>query len=229
MPSWNIHIAQVEHLLEAHGAEALGIRDANAFLVGNFIPDVYVGFMVPSATRRIDYKLTHLAKREQIPVPDYETFWDFYIAERRERVTDLTRGAWAHLVADHVYNERVREILGERGLSADDAMRIAKQADFAAFGDTLPLALIPKADGTLLEQCARFAPYSISESDARATVEVAADIVEGNHTGKQETHPEFQLLDASFFQQAFAETERVICAGLERLASGDDTAYRERS
>ena len=43
MPSWNIHTAHAELLLREEGAAALGIRDVDAFLLGNLLPDVYVG------------------------------------------------------------------------------------------------------------------------------------------------------------------------------------------
>ena len=48
MPSWNIHIAHAEGLLEDGGPFAGVVRDRNAFLFGNFVPDIYVGYMVPS-------------------------------------------------------------------------------------------------------------------------------------------------------------------------------------
>ena len=80
MPSWNIHTAHVERLLREEGAESLGVRDANAFLLGNLAPDIYVGYMVPDTTYRIDYKLTHQALREHIPLPSYDEFWNFYVA-----------------------------------------------------------------------------------------------------------------------------------------------------
>ena len=72
MPSWNIHTAHVERLLREQGAEALGVRDWNAFLLGNLAPDIYVGYMVPDTTLRIDYKLTHHSIREHIPLPRYD-------------------------------------------------------------------------------------------------------------------------------------------------------------
>ena len=54
MPSCNIHTAHVERLLREHDARDLGIRDADAFLMGNILPDVYVGYMVQDASWRID-------------------------------------------------------------------------------------------------------------------------------------------------------------------------------
>ena len=43
MPSWNIHIAHAEGLLAKDGPVARVVRDRNAFLFGNLIPDIYVG------------------------------------------------------------------------------------------------------------------------------------------------------------------------------------------
>ena len=79
MPSWNIHTAHVERLLREQGDSALGVRDVDAFYIGNIIPDVYVGYMVPNTTFRVDYKLTHLTYREHIPLPRADEFWRFYI------------------------------------------------------------------------------------------------------------------------------------------------------
>ena len=51
MPSWNIHIAHAEGLLEDGGPFAGVVRDRNAFLFGNFVPDIYVGYVWPSPSR----------------------------------------------------------------------------------------------------------------------------------------------------------------------------------
>jgi len=137
MPSWNIHTAHVERLLREEGAAALGVRDENAFLLGNLAPDVYVGYMVPNPSFRIDYKLTHLALREHIPLPRYDDFWDFYIAGRDD-VSDVVLGAWAHLVADHVYNAHTRAYLASIGVEPGERARIGKQGDVVdkpLFGD----------------------------------------------------------------------------------------------
>ena len=62
MPSWNIHIAHVEATLRSVGdPSALGIGDQNAFLFGNFVPDINVGYMVKNPDRRIEYRVTHFA------------------------------------------------------------------------------------------------------------------------------------------------------------------------
>ncbi|MDM8271691.1 hypothetical protein [Thermophilibacter provencensis] len=213
MPSWNIHTAHVERLLREEGAEALGITDVNAFLFGNVVPDIYVGYMVPNTTFRIDYKLTHLALREHIPLPRHDDFWEFYI-ERQEHVSDMTLGAWAHLAADHVYNAHTRAYLKKIGVEPGERARVGKQADFALFGRTLDISLVPHVDQALLAQCASFGPYSILERDARAAVRSAAEIVEKNRAEHVCGTPTYQLLTAEFFEEAREEANAVIVDGL---------------
>lgn len=213
MPSWNIHTAHVERLLREEGADALGVSDVNAFLFGNFVPDVYVGYMVSDTTLRIDYKLTHHSVREHIPLPRYDEFWDYYIAGQRE-VSDVTLGAWAHLVADHVYNAHTRAYLASIGVEAGERARIGKQGDFALFGRTLGISLVPHVDAALVEQCAQFPPYSILERDLRAAVGVAAAIVERNCAEHIDGTPSYQLLTAEFFETARQEAHEAIARGL---------------
>lgn len=80
MPSWNIHIAQTERLLERTGALASSVRDRNAFLFGCVVPDIFVGYMVPGIADPIPYRITHFAKPEPIPKPREHEFWDTYVA-----------------------------------------------------------------------------------------------------------------------------------------------------
>lgn len=79
MPSWNIHIAQSERLLARGGAVARFIRDRNAFLFGNVVPDIFVGYMVPGIERPIPYRITHCAEPERIPKPREGEFWNAYV------------------------------------------------------------------------------------------------------------------------------------------------------
>ena len=213
MPSWNIHTAHVERLLRDEGAAALGIRDENAFLFGNLVPDVYVGYMVLDTTFRIDYKLTHHAIREHIPLPRYDEFWDFYIANQRT-VSDVTLGAWAHLVADHVYNAHTRAYLASIGLEAGEKARIGKQGDFALFGRTLDISMVPHVNEALLAQCAKFAPYTILPYDVEGAVASAERIVEKNRLEHLDEKPDYQLLTAEFFDVAREEAHATIVAGL---------------
>ena len=213
MPSWNIHTAHVERLLREEGAARLGVRDANAFLLGNLAPDIYVGYMVPDISLRIDYKLTHHTIREHIPLPRYDEFWEFYIAGQ-DKVSDVTLGAWAHLVADHVYNAHTRAYLASIGMEAGERARIGKQGDFALFGRTLDISMVPQVNGALLAQCWAFPPYTILSHDVEGAVESARRIVEKNRAEHLGETPDYQLLTADFFDVAREEAHATIVAGL---------------
>lgn len=213
MPSWNIHIAHVERLLREEGAQALGVQDTNAFLVGNLLPDILVGYMVPHTTQRIDYKMTHFAGREHIPVPRADIFWDLYIEEQGQ-VSDVVLGAWAHLTADHVYNTHTRRFLHSHRIDPGEQARIGKQSDFAQFGHTLNISTHMHADQALLDTCQSFPPYSLAATDVRAAVEVANHIVDTNTELSGPKIPIYQLLTAEFFESAWEDTHVAIRDGL---------------
>ena len=174
---------------------------------------LYVGYMVPNISYRIDYKLTHLTTREHIPLPRHDDFWDFYVA-RQKSVSDMTLGAWSHMVADHVYNAHTRAYLAKIGVEPGERARVGKQADFALFGRTLDISLVPHLDEALLRQCREFGPYTILEHDARGAVDTARSIVEKNRAEHVDGTPEYQLLTAEFFEAARQEAHETIVRGL---------------
>ncbi len=105
MPSWNIHIAQTERLLERGGAVARTVRDANAFLFGSLVPDIMVGYMVPGITDPIPYRQTHFAAPAFIPKPREREFWDTYVAPQFAQLTDADFGC-AHVLPTSIEQER---------------------------------------------------------------------------------------------------------------------------
>ena len=274
MPSWNIHIAQTERLLAEDGAVAELVRDRNAFLFGNVVPDIYVGYMVPGIAHPIPYRVTHFAKPEPIPKPGERAFWDAYVAplaeeasldadtpvpivtivDERQRlnrvhyprkyegnvpyreltpeeeaaagavdvasirrsVLDLVLGAWAHLLADNLWNTRVNEYLDAHGGKPGEEFRIKKQGDFDWFGREQQIVSVPVASERLLRAAAAFPQYPIEERVALETVGVIHEIVRTNGGGFQ--HPPYRLLTEEFFLETFAEvvtaTDRAVA---ERL------------
>ena len=275
MPSWNIHIAQTERLLE-RPAVADAVRDRNAFLFGNVVPDIFVGYMVPGVDEPIPYRVTHVAKPERIPKPREREFWDTYVAplaehiaqmgeggvpivsiddERnvlnrthyparfantgplpdavvrarshsaasaddpaavRRSVLDLTLGAWAHLLADNLWNARVSEFLAAHGGVPSEEFRIKKQGDFDWFGRTLHLSSVPQATDRLIAACAAFPQYAIPARHVYASVGVIHETVRTN--GGVDKHEPYRLLTDEFFSSTFTEvldaTERTLA---ERL------------
>lgn len=257
MPSWNIHIAHTEQLLERGGAVAHTVRDINAFLFGNVVPDIFVGYMVPGIEHLIPYRITHFATPEPIPKPREHEFWDTYIiplathlkalgedvvasdvpvvlpgtltpvtdtpatvsvpgeAAPPEPVVadanvslarsrfDLTLGAWAHLVADNLWNTRVNEYLDARGERPSEGFRIKKQADFDGFGRTLHITSVPRENSALLRAAEAFPQYPIGQRYVHDTITVIHEIVRTN--GGTAEHLPYRLLTDEFFERTFNE------------------------
>ena len=213
MPSWNIHTAHAEKLLREEGPATLGVTDVNAFMFGNYVPDIYVGYLVKPTTKTIEYKDTHLARKAYIPLPRHDIFWRRYI-EGRDNVSDVTLGAWTHLVCDHVYNKHTRAFIKKVHVRPGEQTRVDKQGDFAAFGHTLAISTHVAVDDALLAQCAAFPQYDIPEADVRETVRAACAFVDDNQEHFLPELPKLALLTPEFFADAFAEAHAICVEGL---------------
>ena len=213
MPSWNIHIALAERVLDDGDAGRLGIADENSFLFGNCVPDVYVGFMVPDASLHVDYCITHLAKMNSIPVPDADLFWDNYVARRRPKTpsgTSLALGAWAHVVADRYYNGRFRTFSRDNSVLDGKALRLKKQADFDLFGSSFDLSRKVDVTQELLDAAWSFVQYRILPDDVERAALVVNRIVDecGSHP---QDHEGYQLLSADWMGGVFEDClERIV-------------------
>ena len=221
MPSWNIHTAHVERLLATEDPTALGICDVNAFLFGNLLPDVYVGWMVPDASRKINYLTTHFAEKGDIPTPRYEEFFERYAvpsADASGHVSDVVLGAWTHLLADHVYNARFRVLLAREGLQPSSEVRERKQRDFDTFGRTLDIHLVPEPTSELVAQCAVFPQYPVDEPDVQKACAAMGRIVADN-AEHHVNDPAYDLVDAEYFAHVPTEVDALMRAGLHAYAA----------
>lgn len=223
MPSWNIHIAYVERALGTFGADSLGIRDPNSFLFGNLVPDIYVGYLVRPITRKIAYRETHFADPAFVPYPRYWEFWERYArpsADGEGHVSDVTLGAWTHLMADNVFNARTNERIAELGIAPGERTRERKQSDFDLYGRTLDISHAPEPTAHLLAEAAAFPQYEIAAPDARGACAAAARTVTQNREGCVTGAPEYSMLDAAFFSETFDFVYHLVVRNLR--------AYSER-
>lgn len=221
MPSWNIHTAHAEKLLADVAPGVVGVRDVNAFMFGNVVPDIYVGYVVPDISRKIAYTDTHVARPDFIPKPNAALFYERYVRTALEP-HDLVLGAWAHLLCDHYYNLRTNEYIARIGVKPGEQMRIRKQADFDMFGRTLCISSVPKATDELIAQCAAFPQYAIEKADVLATIRVQQSIVRKNADEHIEGTPTYSLLTPEFFSQTFAEVDAILKEALRMHAAGED-------
>lgn len=230
MPSWNIHTAHVERLLADCGGEALGIADENAFLFGNYVPDIYLGFMVPDTTYRIDYCLTHLAEPNIIPVPNADQFWDECICHpircpKTPSGWSLTLGTWAHLAADRVYNARFRAFCRTHDVPRGDELRLRKQADFALFGHSIDASWRVNVTPELLSAAQAFRPYSVLPADVDRAVAVADSIAAEPRMEPRDD--DYQLLGASWMRETFEACNQLLSTWLKtwQKLKASDAAY----
>ena len=216
MPSWNIHTAHVEHLLGGRDPLELGIADTDAFLFGNYVPDIYVGFLVPDITYRLDYCLTHLARVNVIPLPDPDRFWDDFIYRRRSETPaglSLALGVWAHLVADRFYNMRFRAFCQTHDVPEGETLRKAKQDDFDLFGHSLGISSHVQVTPELLEAAQNFKGYSILPGDVERAVAVADETV--RVAAVEPDVMSYQLLSAEWMEETFGMCDGYLASWLE--------------
>lgn len=239
MPSWNVHTAHVQRLLSEGAPLAFGIRDANAFLFGNFLPDLYVGYMVPDPTKVLDYRMTHVAAGASIPVPREREFWDTYVVparpvpgdvpdrERAERIlgssgyraSDVTLGAWAHILCDSCYNAATRAWLAAHDVPTGEKTRIRKQDDFDRFGRTLPVSLTCDYTKAVVSQARDFPQYEVEPPDVKSAVILANGIVEVNLVEHLSVAPRYSLFTEDFFHNVFEHVSERLYERLRAYAT----------
>lgn len=241
MPSWNIHIAHADRLLEK-GAGCLGvdIQYPDAFLLGNVAPDVHIGFMVPEYSHKVRYGRTHQSYPGTLPIPSYRRYQrnfmgglnpaeyllqtDFiqpnktYCTEAQRALVDQRQlrefivGIWCHLVCDHVYNTHTRAFLRAHHIPTGEDARIRKQADFDVYGHSLKMSCLPEESDALYAVAAAYPQYGFTHSDVYKTLQVIQRIAEENRQNSVSA-PQYQMLDIAFFSSAYKEAEETLLQG----------------
>ena len=241
MPSWNVHIAHADRLLEK-GAGYLGvdIHYPDAFLLGNVAPDVHIGFMVPDYSHKVRYGRSHQSYPGSLPIPSYKRYQRNFMdglnpaeyllqtvfiqpnvsycsAEQRSLVDqrqlrEFIVGIWCHLVCDHVYNTHTRAFLRAHHIPTGEDARIRKQADFDVYGRSLDMNRLPEASDELFAVAAAHPQYGFTHSDVEQTLQVIQRIAEENRQNSVSS-PQYQMLDTEFFSSAYKEAEETLVQG----------------
>lgn len=223
MPSWNVHIAHVEYVLAHHALREIAVHNPSAFLLGNLLPDLYVGYMVPDISKKISYNTTHLADPSQVPLPDYDAFAARYLTQPpctydEQEHCDVLLGAWCHMMCDHCYNKQTRAFLAAHGIPRGEKARIGKQTDLATFGKTIDIASHITIDDDVMQQIARFPQYRIERCDVDACARVVDEIVAQNRAEHIYTQPTYIMLHQRFFDDTFTMVNNLLHAQLTAYA-----------
>ena len=241
MPSWNVHIAHADRLLEkGAGCLDVDIHYPDAFLLGNVAPDVHIGFMVPDYSHKVRYGRSHQSYPGTLPIPSYRRYQrnfmgglnpaeyllqtDFiqpnvsYCSPEQRSLVDqrqlreLIVGIWCHLVCDHVYNTHTRAFLRAHNIPTGEDARIRKQADFDVYGRSLDMNRLPEASDELFAVAEAHPQYGFTHSDVEQTLQVIQRIAEENRQNSVSC-PQYQMLDTEFFSSAYKEAEETLVQG----------------
>lgn len=213
MPSWNIHIAHVEGLLAKDGPVARVVRDRNAFLFGNLIPDIYVGYMVPGIVHPIPYRVTHFAKPEHIPKPREAEFWVQYVAPMLSEL-EIANGCSG---GDGISTDDAVDAVGVAGskspapsIAADKTTAVPAADGIVAVPAADGIAAAPAADGVATvsaagEEAAAM-PFGAKPGDAGSLAREVAHVSPAHApTYELEFDPAHS---ARFQEEAFDEAAR---------------------
>ena len=155
MPSWKIHLKVANNL-----KEKLNIyEEKDKFMIGNILPDMYVGHVVKNMSKNIEYEVTHyrikaIINGGQFFLPDYEMFKNIHI----ENLSDsVILGYLVHLMTDYFFNkytftnsciiDSTGEVCGIKTKKDEifncnrKTMTKMKQEDFAAYSEMINLEI----------------------------------------------------------------------------------------
>lgn len=219
MPSWNIHMALADAIYDARPD---CILDGAAFLFGNLLPDLYVGYMVSDVSKHITYEETHFADPDAVPIPQFEEFWEDYGAQGAKAGSyDLCLGTYTHLIADAVFNSATQKFLADNGIPRGEAARIKKQADFDTFGKSLALQHAPKLTEKVLIEAFYYPQYTIDDKDLKKAEKVALNIYENNNKEAlnfNDSSAMYCMLTRDFFESCMKRAIEVSLVNVERIA-----------
>jgi len=149
MPGWGMHLYIAKKL-----NEKLKL-DYNEFMIGNVLPDIYSGWIIKDASKKLEYEVTHYGKITKINshkfmLPDYNVF----LKEHKDiNNNPLALGYLCHLLSDKFFNEYAFELkyikddkenviyIRDKNyliIKADDkTARKMKQSDFSLYSNNI--------------------------------------------------------------------------------------------
>lgn len=97
MPSWGIHLATANEILNK-----IEIKDKNAFIIGNFIPDAE-RYVIQDFSIFVPYNTTHFPEIQEgsNKLPNYNKFFHKYLNKMNN---PLILGYLIHLLTDYYWN-----------------------------------------------------------------------------------------------------------------------------
>lgn len=229
MSSW------VMHLITATEISKNFDIDEDCYLLGNVIPDAYVGYVVKDMSQHVDYDTSHYTERMRVGrgyrrLPNAATFERRYQGLKENPVL---LGYLSHLATDYFwnqysfskhyqYNEEGKVIGicdGDGKFKSGDAefARIAKQGDFKVFSDYLldhTKLEVPHKKSKLIEYSSKLKEAKVEETDIEKILE-HLEKIQKKETEVQRTS--YQMFQKEELKQKLQESINFVSKYMERI------------
>jgi hypothetical protein len=129
MPNWKTHVEfgkRVNKKLNYTGEEL------ELFLLGNLLPDINNGYMIPDVSTKIDHEVTHYVVEGNY---SYVNFYNGY--KEKLKGNPLLMGYFTHLFLDYNMNNNFYTTYRDANLQKYERkqLRIMKQSDFRLYNN----------------------------------------------------------------------------------------------
>ena len=129
MPNWKTHIEfgkRVNKKLKYSGEEL------ELFLIGNLLPDINNGYMIPDVSAKIDHEITHYVVEGNY---SYVNFYNDY--KEKIKGNPMLMGYFSHLFLDYNMNNNFYTTYRDANLHKYERkqLRIMKQSDFRLYNN----------------------------------------------------------------------------------------------
>lgn len=203
MPAWGMHL-----LIAKKVSEKINIKDYNSFLIGNIVPDINNGYVIPNVSRIITHRDTHYYTEEKYARTNKVMYYNVkkFINDNKENLTNpVVIGYITHLLTDLYWNDLAYEKHGLRNeqneligvklnngenLIADgEGRRKTKTNDFKIFTNYIymnNLIDIPKYQEELYDMTKVINVIDITKEDIKQSIQYLNAVKKGVSTLKLE-------------------------------------------
>lgn len=199
MPAWGMHL-----LIAKKVSEKINIKDYNSFLIGNIVPDINNGYLIPNVSKIITHKDTHYYTEEKYASTNKVMYYNIkkFINDNKENIKNpVVIGYITHLLTDLYWNDLayakhglrneeneligVKLNTGENLIADGEGRRKVKINDFKIFTNyiyTNNLLDIPKYEEKLNDMVKLINIIDINEQDIKQAIQYLNSVKKGLNT-----------------------------------------------
>lgn len=203
MPAWGMHL-----LIAKKVSEKINIKDYNSFLIGNIVPDINNGYVIPNVSKIITHKDTHYYTEEKYKNTNKVMYYNVkkFVNDNKENINNpIVIGYITHLLTDLYWNDLTyekhglrneeNELIGiklnngEKLITDGEGRRRTKTDDFRIFTNYIyinNLIDIPKYQEELYDMTKVINTIDITNQDIKQSIQYINNVKNSASTLKQE-------------------------------------------